>query len=72
MRQKRQIGDVGAAIMHVRICRDMIRVDYAMRREVYGSIPCPLCSHNGTIYYELRDGRTIVGHCDSAQCVRFG
>jgi hypothetical protein len=72
MRRKRQIGDVGAAIMHVRICRDMIRADYAMRREAYGSIPCPLCSHNGTIYYEVRDGRTIVGHCDSAQCVHFG
>jgi hypothetical protein len=72
MREKKRMGNVEATIVHIRLCKDMIRADYAMRQQVYGSIPCPLCRHSGTIYYEMQDGRKIVGHCDSAQCVQFG
>jgi hypothetical protein len=70
MAEKPRTGDVETTFMHLRLCRDMIRADHAMRREIYGAIPCPLCRHGGTIYYEMRDGK-IAGQCDSAQCVQF-
>ena len=70
MRDPKSIGDVEAAYIHLRVTRDAIRADYAMRRQSPVSVPCPFCSHSGTIHYKCDDGK-VVGRCSSERYVSF-
>ena len=72
MRGQRNIGDIEAAFIYLRLCQDMMMAGYAMRGAEYGSIPRPLYSRNGTFDHQIEDGCKIIGHCDPGRCARSG
>lgn len=72
MKHSEKIGGVEVTFMHIRLAKNCIEADIAMRQRTRGTIPCTFFGHGGTIAYHYSLATDIItGACDSGNCVRF-
>ena len=63
---------VEAAYTHLRLAKNCIKADIAMRNSTSGSIPCPECAYGGTIAYRyIPVTEKIIGTCSAPTCAQF-